>query len=78
MAFIETSAFEKINIDKAFKQMVEEIYKKYQKNFEDYLDEEELGNAENAFEIKQQQQPPKNNKTKLKEAKDKLKKNCCK
>ena len=45
MAFMETSAYEKINVDKAFRMMIEEIYKKCQKNFEDNADEEEIGHG---------------------------------
>ena len=44
---METSAFQKINIDKAFLKMIEEIYKKYEKIYGEAAEEEEISQGQN-------------------------------
>jgi GTPase SAR1 family protein len=75
---METSALSNLNIEKAFRQMIEEIYKKYQKNFQENIDEDDLGHSENVFDIQQNIGNRRKTNTKLDEAKDKFKKTCCK
>ena len=43
IAFLETSALQSVNIDKAFMIMVQEIFNKYHKQLEDEDDETEIG-----------------------------------
>jgi hypothetical protein len=53
MAFMETSALNNTNIDKAFNLMVEQIYKKVSKNLEEeHGDHGSLTDSQNVFEIK--------------------------
>ena len=78
MAFLETSALSNINIEKAFRQMIEEIYKKYKKRFEENIDDNDLGHSENVLEIHQNGSNRRITNSKLDVAKDKLKKSCCK
>jgi len=56
---METSAFQKINIDKAFMKMIEEIHKRYEKIYGD-MDEEEIGSGQNVVvEIEKKTTPKK-------------------
>lgn len=60
-AFLETSAYQSVNIDKAFKIMIEEVDRKYRKQFME-LDDIDFGGNDNPISLNSQ--PPKNEENK--------------
>jgi hypothetical protein len=78
LAFLESSALSNINVEKAFRQMIEEIYKKYKKRFEENIDDNDLGHSENVIDIHENGSKRRTTNSKLDVAKDKVKNTCCK
>jgi hypothetical protein len=67
--FLETSALQKINVEKAFQLLVEEIHKKYVKLHGNEIWEDDFIKTENTIDL--------NKKPERKKTFDELKKACC-